>query len=81
MFPWPKTDNPLDWFLEWLAGAVGGFISRIVLAVADLFSGRGTFTQWIVISLFVAASLLLWDALTFQCLLYLSHRFGSSFPP
>jgi hypothetical protein len=74
MFRWPKTDDPLEWLLEWLAGAVPGLISWLVGAVADLFSGRGTFTQWVVFSLFVAASLLLWDALTFQWLASLSHR-------
>jgi hypothetical protein len=74
MFRWPKTDNPLEWFLEWLIGAVANLVS----ALADLFSGRGTFTQWVVIGLFVAACLLLWDALTFQWLLSLSR---TSFPP
>jgi len=74
LFRWPKTDNPLEWFLEWLIGAMAGLISRLAGAVADLFSGRGTFTQWVVFSLFVAASLLLWDALTFQWLVSLSHR-------
>jgi hypothetical protein len=69
MFRWPRTDNPLEWFLEWLVGAVLGFFSWLARAVADLFSGRGTFTQWVFIGLFVAASLLLWDALTFQWLL------------
>ena len=71
MFPWPKTDNPLEWFLEWLIGAVANLFKRLENALADLFSGRGTFTHWVVIGLFVAASLLLWDALTFQWLVSL----------
>jgi hypothetical protein len=65
MFPWPKTDNPLEWLLEWLVG---------------LFSRRGTFMGGVVFSLFIAASLLLWDALTYQWLAALSHRSGSAFP-
>jgi len=77
MFPWPKTDNPLEWFLEWLIGAAANLFTWLGNALADLFSRRGTFTQWVVIGLFVAASLLLWDALTFQWLLSLTR---TSFP-
>lgn len=78
MFRWPKTDNPLEWFLEWLIGAVLNLFTWLVSTFADVFSGRGTFAQWLVISLFVAASLLVWDALTFQWLVSLSRI---SFPP
>jgi hypothetical protein len=72
MFRWPQTDNPLEWFLEWLIGAAATLFRWLVGALAELFSGRGIFTQWIVISLFVAASLLLLDALTVAAI---------SFPP
>jgi len=81
MFRWPKTDNPLEWFLEWLIGAVANLFTGLVGTLANLFSGRGTFTQWVAISLFIVASLLLWDALTFQWLVSLSNRFGTSVPP
>jgi hypothetical protein len=81
MFRWPQTDNPLEWLLEWLIDTIANLFTWLRSALADLFSGHGTLTQWIVISLFVAVSLLLWDALTFQWLLSLSRRFGSSFPP
>jgi hypothetical protein len=80
MFRWPKTDNPLEWFLEWLIGAAADLISWLVGTVAGLFSGRGTFTQWVFFSLLVAVSLFLWDALTFQWLASLSHRFWHLFP-
>ena len=81
MFRWPQTDNPLEWFLEWLIRAVANLFRWLAGAVVDLWSGRGTVSQWVAISLLVAASLLLWDALTFQWLISLSHRFGTSFPP
>ena len=76
MFRWPKTDNPLEWFLGWLIGTVANLFTGLVGTLANLFSGQGTFTQWVAISLFVVASLLLWDALTFQWLVSLSNRFG-----
>ncbi len=81
MFRWPKTDDPLEWLLERLVDAVAGLIaalspSRIRETIRDL-----SFTKWVVIGLFVAASLLVWDALTFQWLASLSHRFETSFPP
>jgi hypothetical protein len=89
MFRWPKTDNPLEWFLEWLisglpsliswlVGAVANLFSWLAGTVANLFSGRATFTQWVIFSLCVAASLLLWDALTFQWLVSVSR---TSLPP
>jgi hypothetical protein len=52
--------------------------SRLVGAMNDVFSGRGTFTQWVFVGLFVAASLVLMVALTFRSLLSLSHYFGAS---
>jgi hypothetical protein len=41
MFPWPKTDNPL----EWLIGAVYSLISWLVGIVVGLFSGRGIYSM------------------------------------
>jgi len=79
MFRWPKTDNPLEWFLEWLIGTVANLFTGLAGTLANPSSGRGTFTQWVAISLFVVAPLLLWDALTFQWLVSLSNRFGTSF--
>jgi hypothetical protein len=78
MFRWPKTDNPLEWFLEWLVSGLPSLISWLASTVVNLFSGRATFTQWVIFVLCVAASLLLWDAFTFQWLASLSR---TSFPP
>src|SRR5215475_2527040 len=52
MFRWPKTDNPLEWFLEWLITGLPGLISWLGGTVAGPFSGRGTFTQLVVSILF-----------------------------
>jgi len=62
MFPWPRTDNPIEWLLGLLLTAVWGFLVWFWRAVAAIVTGRGTFAQWLWVCLLVAPTALVLGA-------------------
>jgi hypothetical protein len=62
MFPWPQTDNPIEWLLGLIFGAVWSFLVWFWRAVAAIVTGRGTFAQWLWVSLLVAPAALVLGA-------------------
>lgn len=58
-FPWPQTDNPLEWLLGLIFGAVWSLLVGFWRAVAAMVSGRGTLAQWVWVCLLVAVALVI----------------------
>ena len=82
MFPWPNKDDPPDWtilpsILRWYARIMAIVIRWLASGVTGFIRGMnrpGSLMKWVLVGVFAAMCLVVWDALTVQWLLSLTRR-------